>query len=215
MSDIRLRQDVLDELEFEPSLNAANIGVAVDNGVVTLSGHVKNYMEKIKAEEVVRHVKGVHGIAQELEVRFPSDPKTSDDEIAKRALNIINWDTAIPEDKIQVRVENGWVTLSGKVDWYFQKSAAENAVRRLHGVKGIYNELTVEPRVQVTDVKNRIENSLKRNAELETAQIDVTVNGRKVTLNGEVKSWADRDAAENAAWAAPGVNAVEDRLRVA
>ena len=179
MSDIRLRQDILDELEFEPSLDAAKIGVAVENGVVTITGHVKTYIEKVKAEEVVRHVKGVHGIAQELEVRVPGDKRTSDDEIAKRALDIIAWDTSIPEDKIQVRVEDGWVTLSGEVDWYFQKSAAENAVYRLDGIKGIHNRLTIGPRPQVSDLKNRIESALKRNAELEASKISRFRHGRQ------------------------------------
>lgn len=188
MTDISLRQDVLDELEFEPSLDAANIGATVQNGVVTLTGHVKSYMEKVKAEEVVRHIKGVRGIAQELEVRWPGDKKTSDDEIAQRALNIIAWDTTIPKDKVQVKVENGWVTLSGQVEWYYQKSAAENAVYRLSGISGIHNQLTIEPRVQAADVKNRIENAFKRNAEVESDRIQVSVAGRKVTLDGDVKS---------------------------
>jgi osmotically-inducible protein OsmY len=215
MCDGSLRQDVVDELEFEPSLDAANIGVAVASGVVTLTGHVKSYIEKVKAEEVVRHVKGVHGIAQELEVRYPSDKKTSDDEIAKRALNIIGWDTTIPADKVQVKVEKGWVTLSGQVDWYYQRDAAENAVRRLHGIKGISNLLTIQPRAQVSDIKNRIETALKRNAELEASNIHVSVAGNTVTLDGNVKAWTERYAAENAAWATPGVNVVDNRLHVA
>lgn len=153
MSDMSLRQDVIDELEFEPSLDAANIGVAVKNGVVTLMGYVNSYLEKVKAEEVARDVRGVHGIAEELEVRHPGDKKTSDDEIAQRALKIISWDTMIPENNVQVKVENGRVTLSGQVEWYYEKHAAEYAVRRLHGVKGICNLLTIQPRAQVSDIK--------------------------------------------------------------
>jgi osmotically-inducible protein OsmY len=172
-------------------------------------------MEKLKAEEVVRHVKGVHGIAQEIEVRYPSDKQTDDDEIARRALDIVKWDTSVPADKIQVRVQNGWVALSGQVDWYYQKAAAENAVRRLHGVKGVNNELTIQPRVQVADLKSRIENAFKRNAEIDAANIKISVSGNKVTLDGKVKSWPERYAAENAAWAAPGVSAVDDRWSVA
>jgi osmotically-inducible protein OsmY len=214
MSDISLRQDVMDELEFEPSLDATHIGVIVENGIVTLTGHVKTYMEKLKAEEVVRRVKGVYGIAEELEVRYPSDKKTADDEIARRALDIINWGTTIPPGKIQVSVQAGWVTLSGEVDWYYQKTSAEDAVHRLSGVTGITNLLTIKPQPQVSDVKVRIENALKRNAELESGQIHVSVAGNKVILNGSVKSWPERLAAENAAWAAPGVTMVEDRLHI-
>ena len=215
MSDMSLRQDVIDELEFEPSLDAANIGVAVKNGVVTLMGYVNSYLEKVKAEEVARDVRGVHGIAEELEVRHPGDKKTSDDEIAQRALKIISWDTMIPENNVQVKVENGRVTLSGQVEWYYQKHAAEYAVRRLHGVNGICNLLTIQPRAQVSDIKNHIENSLKRRAQIEANNIHVTVVGNKVTLDGSVKAWAERYAAENAAWATPGVYMVDNRLHVA
>ena len=215
MSDMSLRQDVIDELEFEPSLDAANIGVAVKNGVVTLMGYVNSYLEKVKAEEVARDVRGVHGIAEELEVRHPGDKKISDDEIAQRALKIISWDTMIPENNVQVKVENGRVTLSGQVEWYYEKHAAEYAVRRLHGFKGICNLLTIQPRAQVSDIKNRIENSLKRRAQIEANNIHVTVVGNKVTLDGSVKAWAERYAAENAAWATPGVYMVNNRLDVA
>jgi len=215
MSDKSLRQDIIDELDFEPSIDATNIGVAAENGIVTLSGHVGSYMEKLKAEELVRHVKGVHGIAQEIEVRYPGDKQTADDEIARRALDIVKWDTTVPADKIQVKVQNGWVSLSGQVDWYYQKAAAETAVRRLHGVKGVNNGLTIQPRVQVADLKDRIENAFKRNAELDAANIRISVSGNKVTLDGKVRSWPERYAAENAAWAAPGVSAVDDRLSVA
>lgn len=215
MSDTILRQDIIDELDFEPSIDAANIGVAVENGIVTLSGHVGSYMQKLKAEELVRHVKGVHGIAQEIEVRYSGDKQTADDEIARRALDTIKWDTTVPADKVQVSVQNGWVSLSGQVEWYYQKAAAESAVRRLYGVKGVSNELTIQPRVQVADLKNRIENAFKRNAEIDASSIKISVSGNKVTLDGRVKSWTERYAAEHAAWAAPGVNAVDDRLSVA
>ncbi len=215
MSDTRLRQDIIDELDFEPSINAAHIGVAVDNGVVTLSGHVETYTEKTKAEELVRHVKGVHGIAQEIEVRYPGHKQTADDEIARRALDIIKWDTAVPADKVQVNVQDGWIKLSGQVEFYYQKAAAENAVRRLHGVKGVVNGLAIQPKIQVADLKDRIEHAFKRNAEIDAANIKISVSGNKVTLDGKVRSWPERYAAENAAWAAAGVSAVEDRLSVA
>jgi osmotically-inducible protein OsmY len=215
MSDVSLRQNIIDELEFEPSLNAANIGVAVENGVVTLTGHVRSYMEKVRAERVVQRVKDVHGVAEELEVRYPSDKKTADDEIAKRALNIISWDTSIPADKVQVKVEGGWITLSGQVEWYYQKVSAESAVRRISGVKGVSNMLTIEPRVQPSDIKGRIENALKRKAGVEASKIRVSVSDGKVTLDGNVNAWFERTAAEDAAWAAPGVTSVVDHIHIA
>jgi osmotically-inducible protein OsmY len=214
MSDITLRQNILDELEFEPSIDAANIGVAVDGGVVTLTGHVGSYAEKVAAERVVLHVKGVRAVAQEIEVRYPESKKTADDEIAKRALNIIAWDTTIPDDKIQVKVQNGLITLSGEVKWNFEKIAAENAVRKLSGVVGVVNLITVHPHVDALNVKHRIEEALKRNAEVDAGGISVGVSGGKVTLEGKVRAWHERDVAERAAWAAPGVTTVEDRLTI-
>lgn len=214
MNDINLRQNVLDELEFEPSLNAANIGVTADDGVVTLTGHVGSYTERVKAEKVVKQVKGVRGLAVELEVRYPGDTQTSDDEIARRALQIIAWDTTIPKDKVQVKVEDGWVTLSGEVEWHYQKVDAEYAVHRLSGVKGITDTMTIKPSVEASDIKSRIENAFERNARIEADDIRVTTSGGKVTLDGHVKAWFERNAAENAAWAVPGVTAVDDRLRL-
>jgi osmotically-inducible protein OsmY len=214
MKDEELRQQVIDELEFEPTLNAANIGVAVSGNVVTLTGHVSSYAEKIAAERAAKRVKGVHGIAEEIEIRFPEDKKVRDDEIAARALNIIAWDTTIPDDDIQVKVQHGWLTLTGKADWYYQKVAAENAVRKLSGVRGVTNHIEVAPQVFVTDVKQRIETALRRNAEVELSGISLQVMGHKVVLEGHVNSWHERQVAETAAWSVPGVNAVEDHLTV-
>ena len=210
--DLVLRQDVLDELEFEPSIDAADIGVTVKDGVVTLIGHVRSYAEKVAAERAVQRVKGVRAIAEELEVRYPERKKTADDEIAKRALAIISWDTTIPDDVIQVKVQAGWITLSGEVDWHFQKRAVEDAVRKLTGVVGVTNLLVVRPRIQADDVKHRIEEALKRNAAIEAGTIRVGVSGGKVTLAGQVHAWYERGVAERAAWAVPGVTAVEDHL---
>ena len=149
MSDIQLRQNVLDELEFEPSIDAAHIGVTVDDGVVTLTGHLSSYAEKIAAEEAVRRVKGVRAIAEEIEVRYPGQKQTSDDEIAKRALNILQWDTFLPHENIRLTVHKGLVTLTGEVQWYFQKSGAEKAIRKLSGVTGVVNDITVKPAAKV------------------------------------------------------------------
>jgi osmotically-inducible protein OsmY len=215
MDDLSLREYVLSELEFEPSVNAAHIGVAVENGVVMLTGHVGSYAEKLAAERVVQRVRGVRAIAQEIEVRFPADKKTEDDEIAQRALNIIAWDTTIPDEKVKVKIQKGWITLTGEVDWYFQRNAAETAVRKLSGVTGITHSITVKPQVQAGDIKQRIESALKRTAELEAEQIRVLVSGGRVTLEGKVKAWHERVVAERAAWAAPGVVAVVDHLALA
>jgi osmotically-inducible protein OsmY len=215
MSDESLRQSVLDELEFEPSVNATKIGVTVGNGVVTLTGHVGSYAEKIAAERTVQRVKGVRGVAEEIEVRYPSEKKNHDDEIAQRAVQIIDWDATVPSGKVTVKVEKGWVTLSGDVEWQFQRMGAETTVRKLSGVVGVTNLIIVRPRVDAINVKHRIEDALKRNAELEADGIRVAVTGGKVTLEGKVRAWHERGVAERAAWAAPGVIAVEDRLTIA
>ena len=214
MSDIQLRQNVLDELEFEPIIDAAHIGVTVDDGVVTLTGHVSSYAEKIAAEEAVRRVKGVRAIAEEIEVRYPGHKQTSDDEIAKRALNILQWDVFVPHENIRLTVQKGLVTLTGEVQWYFQKSGAENAIRKLSGVTGVVNDITVKPAAKVANVKSKIEDALKRHAEVEAKGIRVTVLNDEVTLDGKVASWDERQAVISAAWSAPGVRLVEDNLTI-
>ena len=215
MSDLQLRQDVVDELEFEPSVNAAHIGVAVDKGVVTLSGHVGSYAEKTAAVRAARRIRGVRAIADDIEVRYASDKKTSDDEIAKRAIDILEWDTVVPSGSIDVTVREGWVTLSGNVDWYYQKKAAEEDIQKLSGVRGVINTIEIKPRLKADDVKKKIEDALKRHAEVEAKEIRVTVRDNdRVILEGKVDNWDERYAVENAAWSAPGVRSVEDRLLV-
>jgi osmotically-inducible protein OsmY len=218
MHDKQLQQDVLDELEFEPSIDAAHIGVAVDNGVVTLSGHVSSYAEKTAAESATRRVRGVRAIAQEIEVRYPGDKKTSDDEIAKRALSVLKWDALIPGDAVKVTVQKGWVTLAGDVSWHFEKKAAENAVRKLSGITGVSNSISIKPTVikptvNASEIKRKIEDALTRHAEIEAQSIRVSVrDGNKVSLEGMVDSWNEREAVENAAWSVAGVQSVDDRL---
>jgi osmotically-inducible protein OsmY len=209
-----LRQYVIDELDFDPSFDSANVGVAVENGVVTLTGHVGSYAEKIAAEKAAQRVKGVHAVAQEIEVRYPEQKKTADDQIAERAIAIIGWDAMVPVDAVMVKVQKGWVTLTGNVEWQYQRTAAESAIRRLSGVIGVTNLIEVKPRIQPQNIKAKIMEALKRNAELEADSIRVTVKDDKVTLEGRVKAWFERGIAERAAWSAPGVKSVEDRLSI-
>ena len=214
MDDITLRQLILDELEFAPSIDAANIGVAADNGVITLTGHVSTYAEREAAERATRRIKGVKAIAQDIEVRPAGTHKTADDEIAKRAVNTLGWHVTVPKDAVQVKVQNGWVTLNGRVEWQYQKTAAADAIRDLSGVVGVSNMIEVTPRVSSADVKKRIEDAFRRDAEIEAKGININVADGMVTLQGKVKTWSERQAAEHAAWSAPGVHNVEDRLLV-
>jgi len=214
MDDIELRQAILDELEFEPRIDAADIGVAVEDGVVTLSGHVRSFAEKVAVQNAVQRVHGVRAIADKIEVRFPGMPKTADDEIAKRAADILKWDAMVPEDKIQITVRNGFVTLKGEVEWQYQRAAAEEAIRKLSHITGVSNLIEIVPRAAVSDIKKKIEEALKRSAEAEARKIRVAVKDGTVTLEGHVDSWSERMAVENAAWSVPGVKRVEDKLVV-
>ncbi|WP_448955063.1 BON domain-containing protein [Labrys neptuniae] len=214
MNDKVLRQSIIDALDFEPSIDAARIGVMVENGIVTLGGHVGSYAEKIAAEAVARRVKGVRAIAEEIEVRYPQHKKTADDQIAARAIAVISWDAMVPEGVVKVKVEKGWVTLEGTVDWQFQREAAYRAVRKLNGIVGVVNKIGVKPRVAIPDVKAKIRAALERDAEFEADAIKVNVVGDKVILDGKIKAWHERQVAERAAWSAAGVCSVEDNLRV-
>ena len=212
MSDSEIRQHVIDELEFVPSLNAAHIGVSVSGNIVTLTGYVTSYAEKLAAERAARRVKGVYGIAQEIEVRLPADKKLADDEIAARAVQIVSWDSSVPEGQIQISVHQGRVTLSGKVGRYFQKSAAERAVHKLSGLIAVINNIEVVPTVIITDVKQRIEAALKRNAEIEAQNIHLQVEDAKVIVGGRVANWHERDIVLAAARSVPNVLEIEDHL---
>lgn len=214
MDDKQLRQNVTDELAFEPSLDAASIGVAAEHGVITLSGHVTTYPQKMAAERAVWRVKGVKGLAQEIEVRVPGHKRRADDEIAQRAVNILAWNEEVPHDAVKVRVSDGWVTLSGEVSWNHQRKAAEAAVRELSGVVGVFNQIELATRVQSADIKQRITSALTRHARLEADRIGIAVDGTTVTITGDVDSWDERVAVESAAWAVSGVRNVIDRLRI-
>jgi len=214
ISDYKLRQDVIDELDFEPSLDASHIAVGVHDGVVTLTGSVSSYADKLAAERTVRRVFGVRAIAQEIEIRLPSDKKTGDDEIAKRAADILRWRVGVPADRITIKVEKGVVALGGEVDWQFQRKQAENAVHDLTGVLEITNLIRVNARPQVPVIKEKIQQALRRSAELDASHVTVRAEGGKVILGGTVHAWYERDLAEQAAWSAPGVTEVQDRIEI-
>jgi len=214
MTDEELRRLVVDALEFDPRIDATAIGVAASNGVVTLTGHVNNFAEKYEAEKIVQHVKGVRGIAEEIQIRSDYEEQIADDHIASRIVDALNWNVVVPHSRVQVKVQQGWVTLSGEVDWYFQRNSAESTVRKMTGVKGVTNLIAIHTPVHVIDVKERIERALERSAELEARDIQVEVQDRKVTLRGKVRSWTERNAAERAAWNSPGVASVDDKLEV-
>lgn len=214
MSDASIRQDVLDELEFEPSIDANGIGVVVENGLVTLTGHVPTYGQKVAVERAVLRIKGVRGIAEEIEVRFHQGAGSADDEIAQRAIDMLKWSTLVPGGKVQVQVQRGWVTLTGVLDWNYQRRGAGDVVRTVRGVIGVRNLIELRSRVVAADVKQQIVNALRRTADLEGRSIDVKVTGNEVVLEGVVKTWHDREVAEQAAWATGGVTSVKDHLAV-
>lgn len=214
MIDISVRDDILKELQFDPQVNSARVGVSVDGGVVTLTGHVGSYPEKFAAVLATRRVKGVYAIADELEVRFPEDKKVADDEIARRAADILHWDSMLPTT-IQVTVQHGLVMLSGKVEWFYQRITAEENVRKLSGVAGVINNISVGPNAHAMTIKIQIEEALKRYAEVEAEGIQVTVkNGHDVLLCGNVHNWSEFYAIEHAARSASGVQSIENRLVV-
>jgi osmotically-inducible protein OsmY len=213
----KLQHDVQEELEWEPSVDASHIGVAASQpGVVTLSGTVATYVEKVSAERAAKRVEGVRAVANDIEVRPIGSMKRTDTDIAQAVLRALEWDIAIPHEKIKARVDNGWVTLEGGVALQFQRAAAENAVRRLSGVRGVTNQILLEvrPAVKPAEVKNRIEAAFRRSADIDARGIQVDAKDRTITLRGRVRTWAEREEAERAAWAAPGVLAVEDELIV-
>lgn len=212
--DQTLKQSVLDELKWEPSVNAAHIGVTARDGVITLSGHVDNYAEKYAAEGATRRVKNVKAVAEELEVRLPfSDNKHGDEEIASSAASQLKSDSSVPANAVKAKVEKGWVTLTGEVDWHYQQDAALDDVRYLWGVKGVSNNITIKVRPNTSAIKENIVKALDRSW-LNPARIDVSADGGKVTLTGEVDSWYEREEAAFTAWAAPGTTSVENDIHI-
>jgi osmotically-inducible protein OsmY len=214
-TDLELQQDVHAALEFEPGVNATRVGVTVDSGVVALRGDVITYQEKLTAERTARDVHGVRALANDLQVKPTCTLTRGDPEIAKAVANVLDLDSAIPPRSVQTTVQSGWVTLTGEVPWQFQRMAAEGALRHLFGIKGIVNLIRVMPHVKISDVKARIEAAFRRSAEIDAKNVRVEAHDGVVTLSGRVHSLGEREAAEQAAWAAPGVTKVEDRLLVA
>jgi osmotically-inducible protein OsmY len=212
-NDQQLQSDVEQELRWEPSVCAEKIGVSVKGGVVELDGHVDSYFEKWGAERAALRVSNAKAVASEIKVELPSSATRTDEDIARTAMNHLDWNYSVP-NTVKVQVTDGSVTLKGTTEWQYQKEEAERVVRSLMGVKWISNEITVTPKVSAVDVKVKIENALKRNAETDAKHITVETTDGTVTLRGHVRSWSQREEAEHAAWAAPGVTRVEDLIAI-
>jgi osmotically-inducible protein OsmY len=213
-SDSEIERDVRDELQWDPDLDASDIAVSLKEGVVTLAGYVKSYTEKYEAEAAAKRVAGVRAVANDLEVRLPSVDARPDPDIARDAVAAIKSQLPISSEHIKVVIKNGWVNLEGQVEWQYQRQTAESAVRRIKGVKGVTNLIQLRPRAQPQDIKKKIEEAFKRNAEVDANRVEVKTNGSEVILKGTVRSWVEREEAERVAWSAPGVTKVEDRIIV-
>jgi osmotically-inducible protein OsmY len=214
MTDRQLQENVQAALDWEPSIDIADVGVTVDQGVVTLRGVVKTYSEKAAAERVTLGVYGVKALANDLTVRIGTGRERTDSDIALAAVGALTWNSQVPADKVAVTVRQGWVTLQGDLDWNYQREAAGRAIRDLIGVVGITNNIVVRQKVRIADVESKIETALKRSAEVDARRIHVGASDGKVTLTGNVRSWAERQEARRAAWSAPGVTDVDDRIAV-
>jgi osmotically-inducible protein OsmY len=213
-NDNELQEDIMAELQWEPSVKAAEIGVSAKDGVITLTGSVESYSEKLAARDAASRVFGVKAVADEINVRLPDDDKWTDEDIARSAANAIACNARVPKDCVKAVVQNGWVTLEGEVNWQYERYAAEGAVHDLRGVRGISNEIVVKPLVQELDVTSKIKSAFERNARLDAGEIKVDARGNTVILKGIVHSFVEREEAERAAWSTPGVSDVENNLKV-
>ena len=213
-TDSQIKLDVQDELDWEPSIDETKIGVAVDSGVVTLSGEVSSYAKKMAAEKAAKGVEGVKAVAEDIVVKYPSSSNISDTEIAKAALNALKWHSSVPNDTVMVKVENGWIYLSGELKWSYQKDSAKNAVKDLSGVRGVSNSISIKQDVKPFEVKEKIQKAFERSAEIDAKGITVTTDGHTVTLSGKVHSIKEKEDAEKAAFRAPSVWEVKNNLKV-
>ena len=214
-TNTQLAQDVIRELEWEPALDATRLKVSEDDGIVTLDGHVRSFWEKDVAVEAAQRVTGVRAVADQIQIDLPAASQRGDAALARAVANALEWNAAVPDESLSVRVQDGWVTLSGNVDWQYQKAAAEQAVRPLVGVRGLISDITVTPRAHVSQVKEQIDAALRRYAELDADRVRVETDDGDVTLRGAVRSWPERRQIERAAWAAPGVSHVTNEIVVA
>jgi len=212
--DAALKQSVLSELDWEPSVDSAHIGVTAKDGVVTLMGHVSTYGQKQAAEAAARRVKGVSAVAEEIEVQLPFETRRGDDEIAAAVVDRLNWDASVPRDAVKVKVEKGWVTLSGQVEWYYQKSAVEQEIRWLLGVVGVSNQIAIRVRPDTSKISDDISHALHRSWLFDSKTVNVSASGGNIRLTGTVRSPQERQVAGTTAWAAPGATAVENDLRI-
>jgi osmotically-inducible protein OsmY len=213
-TDAIIKEDVLNELDWEPSIDATKVGVTCVNGVVTLSGYVNTFTEKLAAERAAKRVFGVRAVVEEIEVKIGGVYKRTDQDIAQAALNNLRWRTNVPDKDISLKVENAWITLEGTVEWNFQKEAAKNAIKDLAGVRGVTNIIRVKSAVEPSNIKDKIKKAFERNATLDADHVNVRVDGHKVILSGSIQSMAEKKQAEEAAWAAPGVTEVVDNLEI-
>jgi osmotically-inducible protein OsmY len=213
-SDSQIQKDVIEQLKWEPFLNASEIGVSVKNGIVTLSGQVDSYSKKLSAENAAKKIAGVKAIAEDIQIGVSPAYNKTDTEIAEAVLNALKWHSAVQEEKIKIKVENGNVRLDGEVEWDYQRTSAKSAIENLTGVRSVINLITVKPKVTASDIQQKISSAFHRSATIDSGKITAEITGSRVILRGTVRSFAEKDDAEIAAWNAPGVTSVESKLEI-